>query len=72
MEEYEKFLSGLRAIRSRINNREREIAAMSDVNRDDCALFWNTVKRAKDILGESAMEDLELELGIQGWERDHD
>ena len=68
MEEYEKFVAGLRDIRSRINEREREIAAMSDVNRDDCALFWNTVKRAKDILGESAMEDLELELGIQGWE----
>jgi len=68
MEEYEKFLSGLRAIRARIDNREREIAIMSELNREDCALFWATVKSAKEIIGSAAMEDLELELDIQGWE----
>jgi hypothetical protein len=70
MEELEKFVHGLRTMRKRINDREREIATMSEKNREDCALFWNTVEKAQQILDPGEFEDLELLLGIQGWDSD--
>lgn len=70
MVDYETILRELQEIRGRIEGRERVMEELHHKNTRDCNLYWRTVKACQEEMSAEAFEDLELDLGIQGWDRE--